>query len=83
MTRSLALVRDPAAPRSVVVLIGPCPRRCQRVLSTNRRTTEHCVHRGKTPVFSVAYAMLARRPAIGSGKGAKNFWFAREKNWVP
>ena len=60
MARSLALVSDPAAPRSVVVLIGPSPRRCQRVLSTNRRTAEALSRCTKMSAISVAYAM--RKP---------------------
>lgn len=40
MARSLALVSDPAAPRSVVGVIVPTDRDCQRPSSTNRRTVD-------------------------------------------
>jgi hypothetical protein len=50
-----------AAPRSVVGVIVPPDRDCQRALSTNRRTVGALVHCGKTPVFSVSYARLDRR----------------------
>lgn len=54
MARSLASVSDPAAPRSVVGVIVPTDRDCQRPLSTNRRTAKSIVRCGKTPVFSGA-----------------------------
>ena len=71
MARPLALVSDPAAPRSVVVLIGPPPRRCQRVLSTNRRTHSGPLQCRKTPVFSVSYAIAALCTSHAIGDGAE------------
>ena len=80
MARSLALVSDPAAPRSVVVLIGPPPRRCQRLLSTNRRTARSIPHCRKTPAFSAAYVVAGfRGKSVGAKKNEKSLEI-RQKN---
>jgi len=77
---SLPWPRDPAAPRSVVVLIGPPPRRCQRVLSTNRRTAEACVHCGKISLFSVTYVAGDFRSHAELRQGQQKILVRERKN---
>lgn len=70
MARSLALVSDPAAPRSVVGVIVPTDRDCQRPSSTNRRTVDR---REKSHVSSWLERSKTAGPALLGEKAQKKF----------
>ena len=55
--------RANAAPRSVGRVIGPPDRRCQRLMSTNRRIAPRFLHCAETPIFQGQTPYLSHNPA--------------------